>query len=328
MKSSSFRSPCILMALLVVLTGCGRREKAGAPGLRVGLALPDASQPFYQAVRDGCRDFADEQGAELLLHDAGGELDEQSSGVSGLLSGEAPVVMVAPIDPERLSEPISLASSSEKYLVMLEREPQGESVSAVVRFNEDLAGRLAASYFDHRLQGSGRVVILNDLAPVGKDLVEAFRIDVMRGGREEVKTIQVRDEKDYAAAAQRVLAERPAAIFATGDAAALALVEAAEGVDPRPIIAAYGGSPEALQALDSNRGLDLVLARPARQLGSAAARIALRIAKNEGAPQELLLPVFPVTRENRRAYPGWDKPMPKEFTVPWPTSLKIKTERE
>lgn len=324
----NLRTTALILSFASLLAaGCGRREPASSAGVRVGLALPDAADPFFLQVKEGAQEMARDRQAQLLLHDAGGSAEEQSKGIEGLIEQGTPVVMAAPVDPARLREAASRAATAKSYLVMLEQAPEGADVSSVITFNYDLAGRLAAEFFDQKLAGSGRVAVLSDDRQPAPDMVGAFKAGITRGKIEYLGVERMRDEADGAAAAERMVKRAPSAILATSESAARALMARAQG-GQQIVIAALGGSPELLKELDGETGLALVLARPARQMGSAACRIALRIAGNDAAPQQLALPIFPVTRENRGDYPGWDSPMPKEFTAPWPSKLQIRSERE
>src|SRR5690348_81400 len=86
--------------LLVAMTGC-KKKKQGSDvpkGTKVGLVLPDGSQPYYQAIQRWAEELAEEKGYALIVQDAGGKASEQVRGIEELLQQDVSVIIVSPLD--------------------------------------------------------------------------------------------------------------------------------------------------------------------------------------------------------------------------------------
>jgi ABC-type sugar transport system substrate-binding protein len=168
----------LLLLSMVLLTGSalgckGEKPKRGA-GMKIGLALADASSPYDQGIRAGAESLAEDQGFELLIEDAKGSADEQAAALTRLQQNGAGAILVRPVDPAKLSAAAQKVREADTYLVTLDRNIPGADVSTFIEPNRELAGQLCAEYLGQQLKSVGRVAILNPHRETA-ELVSAFR---------------------------------------------------------------------------------------------------------------------------------------------------------
>ncbi|MNY07869.1 hypothetical protein D3C86_1406920 [compost metagenome] len=58
-------------------------------------------------------------------------------------------------------------------------------------------------------------------------------------------------------------------------------------------------------------------------LGAEAMRLTFRKLRGHQVPRQVLMTVFPITRENLDAYPGWNGPIPSTIRKPWPPHERV-----
>ena len=169
-----------LAALVGVAAGCkSKQKKAAAPlGVKVGLVLPDGSNPYYKALQRAVQEESrdPERTFELLVQDAKGKASEQVRGVEKLLQQDVAVILISPIDISTLRPALRKANDAKVYLVMLEETDPEVDVSTTVEFNQELAGQLCADYLGSRLKSGGKVGIVgSETSPGEPQRFQAFK---------------------------------------------------------------------------------------------------------------------------------------------------------
>ncbi|HTE17591.1 MAG TPA: sugar ABC transporter substrate-binding protein [Armatimonadota bacterium] len=344
MKTSRPLLALFLAGVIGVAGGCKKKEKdpAGPLGVKIGLVLPDAGDPFYKAVQAAAQEEAKdpERSFELLVQDAKGKASEQARGVEQLVQQGANVILVSPIDVQKLRPALQKANNAKVYLVMLEASAPDVDVSTTVEFNQELVGELCADYLAQRLKSGGRVGIIGSgKAPGEPQRLQAFKEYLRR----KQPSIQVVDEvaadseAGQRAAVENLLKANPnlsavytltdeIAMLATGVIRARAGGGAASGA---PFVVSYGGLPRAVEELQKpGSPLAMTVAALPQRLGARSARIAWRIAANKPTPSHVGLPLLPVTKDNYGTFPGWEGQVPASITIPWTSELELKEKRE
>ena len=258
-----------------------------------------------------------------------------------LVQQGANVIIVSPIDVQKLRPALQKANSAKVYLVMLEESAPDVDVSTTVEFNQELVGELCADYVAQRLKSGGQVGIVG----TGTSPGEAQRLQAFKEYlRRKQPSIQVVDEvaadteAGQRAAVENLLKANPnlsavytltdeIAMLATGVIRARAGQGAASG--GAPFVVSYGGLPRAVEELQKpGSPLAMTVAALPQRLGARSARIAWRIAANKPTPSEVGLPLLPVTKDNYGTFPGWEGQVPASITIPWTSELELKEKRE
>ncbi|MGV3722184.1 MAG: sugar ABC transporter substrate-binding protein [Actinomycetota bacterium] len=317
---------------LAITAGCkGKKEGAAPTGVKVGLILPNASQPYYQAVRRAVDRVAAERGYEVLAEEGDGKSATQKAALERLAERGANAVLVSSIDPEELEPALEGAISKNVYAVVMERPIEDADTSSTVVFNHELAGQLLADFLGSELKSGGSVALLTGGgAPGEKKRAEAFRSYLA----EKFPTIKIAAESsakaaEAPAAAKKLIAGKKldAAVALNADAGA-ALAAAIGAGAGKPFVATYGGREELIEGLKTEGPIRLVVEPLPQWLGERSAKLAWRIVTNKPAPSLVELPLQPVTRENLDTYHGWDGVIPENMNVPWTSELSLQTKRE
>jgi ABC-type sugar transport system substrate-binding protein len=341
MKTRRFVLTLLPALLLGAAAGCREKQLDGPEGVKIGLALADGASPYQQAIHEAALSAAKQHKAELLVQDARGRASEQTRAIEQFLQQEASVIIVSPVDPEKLRPVIEKANQAKVYVVALEQTVPDADISAFIEFNQELAGQAAADYLGYRLKSGGKAAVIRDPAAPGEgERLKAFRayLEKKHPSIQVVDQVDVRDATDGRAAAERLLRTRSNlnAIVALTDPLALAAAEAvrasgSSGADGCFVVG-YGGAFGVMEELKKpDSPLAMVLGTFPQALGQRSERLAYHIVSNKQTPARVALPVLPVTRDNLARYAGWNGRIPRgqDLTIPWhPTDLSLETEKE
>lgn len=325
------RARCLRLAVVLMLlvppalAGC-RHGSHGPAAVKIGMVLAGGSQPYYQAVRKAAEAFAREKQCALTVADGA----DQATAIGELVQQGVNVLILRP-GAGKLDAAVAAARTAGVYTVLLERPVPGVEAASIIGFNQQLAGQVCADYLRRRLPSGGRVLVLQARG----ETAGAERAKAFQGYLKGAPGWTVAGEQTVASAAEgRDSVEGLMrsggglqAVFAANDELVLGAAVALHAAGGQGLVVGYGGSPDAVKALGSGGPAMIACALP-QQLGTSGARVAWRIATNAAAPSRLRLPVFPVTGENAGAYPGWEKLLPRELLMPWPSSLELKAARD
>jgi len=326
------RSVLVVMAglLVVVGAGCKKESKKAAPsGIKVGVLLPDASEPYYQAVRRAMDRVASERGYEILAEDAQGKAASQTEAIARLAGQGAKVVLVDSLDPKAMEPAVEGVLAKDVYAVLMERPIEDSDASSTVVFNHELAGQLLADFLGSQLQSGGTVAVLTGGGTPGeKKRLEAF-LEYLKEKHPTIKLAGQPITGDPATAAKGIAAKKLDAVVALNPAAGAALAAAVGPGAGKPFVATYGGREDLIEALKkADSPIRLVVEPLPQWLGDRAAKLAWRIVTNKGVSTLVELPLQPVTRENLDTYHGWDGAIPENMAVPWTSDLSLEIKRD
>lgn len=87
--------------------GSDKKEK-----LKVGFAVPDESHPYFILQIGSVKKLVEEQGGELIVANAGMDVNKQISNIENLISSKVQAIIAFPIDPKPLEEPLRKAQET------------------------------------------------------------------------------------------------------------------------------------------------------------------------------------------------------------------------
>ncbi|WP_372814351.1 sugar ABC transporter substrate-binding protein [Paenibacillus sp.] len=87
----------------------GSKEKAP---LKVGFAVPDEAHPYFIAQIGAIKKRVQEQGGELLVANAGMDVNKQINNIENLVSSKVQAMIVFPIDPKPLEDSLKKAQDA------------------------------------------------------------------------------------------------------------------------------------------------------------------------------------------------------------------------
>ena len=86
-------------------------------------------------------------------------------------------------------------------------------------------------------------------------------------------------------------------------------------------IATVDGDPQSVSLLKNNQNIVIDSAQFCGEMGTVALRVTYNKLLGKEISKNILLPVFPITKETQEMYHGWLAPMPQRFKKPWKSEM-------
>jgi ribose transport system substrate-binding protein len=291
--------------LLALVLGCSP-ALAQQPPKVVGFAQDTLANDWRRAQAEGLRQaFATGAPAvQLLVTDANADTARQVQDVEDMLHRKVDVLITSPRDSRAMTPVISRAYRAGTPVVLLTRAIVGEDYTTLIGADDRAIARQAARFMADRLQGRGKVLILQGIptASTAMARTEGF-LEVMRTFP-GIRIVAIKDgnylRADAIRAMEEVLREGLAfdAIYAHSDSMAagarLALRKA--GIDPaRVLMVGIDYIPEAREAIRRGEQAASFTYPTGAQEAADAARALLR---GESVPRRIVVESVLVTRDN------------------------------
>jgi LacI family transcriptional regulator len=275
-------------------------RKTGA----LGLIVPDVGNPFFTLVVRGAEQLAWRSGYHVILCNTQGDLDREREYLEDMIAFQVEGVLLAPVG-DRSKPNLRALGRNRVPFVLIDRSVAGLEADLVQ--GDSLAG--ARRLVEHLIGlGHTRIAMITETDEVStaRDRLQGYRDALVAAGipvREEliVETIAI-DPGNAAAATRRLLElpERPTAIFAVNNIAALGVAEAARAHD---IVIPDDLALVCFDDLENASRLSpflTVMAQPAETFGTIATQLLLDRVAGQAADRRrvVVLPADLVVRES------------------------------
>lgn len=310
MRRLAFSLPLLLLSLVLAASAADRPLKS------VGLTVGDLGNPFFVQIAKGAEAKARElggPGVKFSAASAAYDLNLQTNQIEDFIAAKVDLILVCAADTKGIAPAVKKARAAGIPVVAIDVAAEGNP-SATVMSDNLQAGRLAAEFVVKRLNGKGRVVIINGppVSAVTDRVAGAEAVFKQNPG------IQILS-RDQNAGGNRMggmnamadlLTAFPQAdaVFAindpTGLGAALAIKQARR---ENVFVVGVDGAPDAEKALKDPKSVFLATAAQ-DPFAMAAQAVAIGHGILQGrapAAGPLLVPVTLITRDNISTYKGW-----------------------
>jgi len=259
---SSFLILITLAAFVGVIFCCSSQKKEKSHTLTVGFAAMNVEMTWMKFAYHAMHRKADKLGVTLVSYDANNELDKQVVNIYDLIQRGVDAIITDPIDIRGLIPALKLAHSKGIPVVVFDRSSVGSPYLFFVGSDDIEAGRLACRFLAEKLQGTGKIIVLEGAAE------SSPAINRSRGFYEELKkypaleVVYAQSGKFLREEGYIIMEEALAkvahfdAIYSQNDDMILGALEAMEnaGIDLSTIVTiGTDGIPEALKAIREGR---------------------------------------------------------------------------
>lgn len=300
-----------LAALFGLLSLCLRAEATPMPLQRIGITVGALDNPFYQALVRGAIQtaYGINPGVQITSLSANFNLPRQRDQMRQLIAQKPDLILLGAVDSHAIAPQVRAARAAGIVVVAVDVDAPG--ADGIVKSDSRQAGEIGCRYLAERLGGKGALLIQGG-PPVSS---VSDRIAGCRAALAPFPGIRVREGANGLGsslggqrALQSDLARHPDidAVFAINDRQALGCEKALSPQQWRHVrIASVDGSPDIEQALARPGPIVASASQSPYRLGHEAMRLALRLMMGQKTPREVTVPVTLLTRDNLRAYRGW-----------------------
>ncbi|MEX0929211.1 MAG: sugar ABC transporter substrate-binding protein [Balneolales bacterium] len=300
MKKLLLVSLSVLM--LSVFWGCNREQFPGEP--TVALVVKTLNNPFFMEMQRGAEDAATELKLNLVVQAAEREVDveQQMQIIENLIQRRVDVLAITPSGSREIIPVISRANRNDIPVIIVDTrldesllESDGAHIATFIGSDNYEGGRLAGLYVGQRLNGSGKVAILEGIP--GHETGDSRRLGFLKGIEQssgiQVVTSQTANwERNLGYNVFENILQSYAdvqAVFAANDLMALGAVEALSSNrrgGGEIIVVGFDAHSEALEAIRKGAMAATVAQHP-YDMGRIALENAAKLLNGEEVPAEI-----------------------------------------
>ncbi|MBR9885696.1 MAG: ABC transporter substrate-binding protein [Oceanospirillales bacterium] len=286
-----------------------------AKPLSIGVSVSDLGNPYFERIARAAEQEARLQaGSEVQVQVVSSAYDRQrqTAQIDRFIADGVDLILLSAASFDGLNEPIARAHTAGIYVIAVDVRAQGADVT--VTTDNRAAGALACDYLVGKLQGTGRVAIING-PPVSSVLerVNGCRDRFAQSPGIELLSMDQNGGGSFEGGFEKMthlLTAYPRidAVFTINDPSALGAERAAnEAQRSEFVIASVDGAPQALERLPQP---DTLLGATAAQFPSRIARkaieLGLRLIRGETLERDIwLIPPELITADNVGDFKQW-----------------------
>jgi ribose transport system substrate-binding protein len=259
--------------VLATTLACGPSTPESTDQVTVGVSLLTRAHVFYRDLEEGLVAGAKERGLRLLVNAAEWDASRQIAQIEDFVTRGVDAVVVSPVDSSGIGAGIRAANRAGIPVFTADIASFAGDVVSHIASDNQAGGRLAGEYLARRLNGRGKVAIINQpIVTSTLDRVQGFREVLARyPDIEIVADVDGHGLRDRALqAASDVLQAQPQldGIFAINDDSALGTLDAVEDFARDGIvIVGYDATPPARAAILAGRALEADVVQHPYEIG-------------------------------------------------------------
>ncbi len=267
----------------------------------------------------------------LLPHIAGDGakgIELQVMQMMQLVEDKVDLIIIQPTDIAALSAPLKAANLANIPVVAYDQHILGGELESFITSDNYQAGFLNGEYVAAHFDDDKPIrIILVEYPHVSSTVsrVDGFidALDFYQQPYQILNTYSAVEPVSGERAANDILRQYPDkhsidVIFSINDGGGLTIASMLENAGRDEIFfATIDGDPRSVNKIRQGSIIKIDSAQFCGELGAEALRTAYKVLQGTSVDNEILVPVFPVTRETVDLYHGWTAPVPSAFTKPW-----------
>jgi len=289
---------------------------AEKPLKSIGVSVGDLANPFFVAIGKGAEDAAKKinPNAKVTTLSTKYDLNTQVGQIENFIANKVDLILVNAVDPKGIA-PV-LKKAHDAGIVVVAVDVGAEGADYTVMSDNVAAGANACEYIAKKLNGKGRVVIVNGppVTAVVDRVTGCKKVFAKSPGIKVLSDNQdAKGSRDGGMAVmQDLLTANPKidAVFAINDPTAIGAELAIKQAKRTGIfITAVDGAPDAEVALkDAGSLFEGSSAQNPYAMASEGVKVGFELMNGKKPAQNVkLLPVPLITKQNVKDYAGWVK---------------------
>lgn len=246
-----------------------------AEEITIGVSISTLNNPFFDDIRQGIQETAEEAGATVQVSDAQDDSATQSNDIDDLITQGVDVLVINPVDSAAIQASVEAANSSNIPVITLDRSSDGGTVLSYIASNNVAGGEMAGEFILEQIGEGGKVVQLegvpgasatnergegfNNIASESLEVLDSQSANFNRAEGLSVMEDMLQSHSDIQA------------VFAQNDEMALGALEAIQsaGLENDIIVVGFDGNEDAITSVEEG-GLDATVAQQPYEMGKIA----------------------------------------------------------
>ncbi len=302
---------CLTLGLLCC-TGCGNQPSDQGDAAAnstdekfvIGMSQSNLGEPWRVQMNADIKAAAEKHGSlEIVFKDAQNDSLRQRAHVEEFVQANVDLILISPLEPQPLEEPIAKAYRAGIPVIVLDRAVLGDEYTCFIGADNVRIGHAAGEWIKKKLSGKGNVVELKGLMTTlpGQDRHKGFRAAIEGSAVQvifeaDMKWLEPSARKEMESALARF--DAIDVVYAHNDPGAHGayLAAKAAGREKDILFVGIDALPQEGVAYVNQGILDVSFQYPTG--GAEAIDVALKILAGQNVPKEIVLSSLVFTREN------------------------------
>lgn len=271
----------------------------------IGLSYMTMNNEFYKIISEEIISKIESEGDRIVMRDPALSVDRQIEQIAEMLKMDIDVLVLTPVDKEKLNNILEEAKKKGVYIVVLDTDISDDNlVDCTIRSDNYGAGKVVGEYFLNQCKENANVVIMtHETTQSGNERVKGF-VDYIscESNINIVDYIECEGQTEIAMPKMKEFIDKKIKfdnVFCLNDLAAVGVVAALEENNMLNKVDVYGvdGSPDA-KALIKEGMIKASAAQFPSEIGSKAADTIYQLLNGETVEKNIYIPVKLITKEN------------------------------
>lgn len=296
-----------LVMFFTVLLTLGAFGLASKP-ITIGFTVWNLQALFFNQQLEGIKKAAADFGVEYVAIDCQNDLTRQVSSIEDLIRLGVNAIIVNPVDAFGVLPAIEEAVAAGIPVIAIDQKIKVPPASIFIGVDNYGAGveigKFVVEYVKNNMGGRAKIGIVGALNSYIQNLRMAGFLEAVRGeiGIQVVQIVDGQNVLEIAmAAAENLMTANPDLdlVYTTGEPATLGAIAAIEasGREKRVKLFGWDLHKAVIAAIDKGIALAIVQQDPFMQ-GYRGVEYALKVLRGEPVPEELIIPIVIVTKDN------------------------------
>lgn len=276
----------------------------------IGVTFMTLNSPFFEAMQRGLKEEADKNGIEVVVSDAQLDVAQQISSVENLIAQKVDVILLNAVDSKAIVPAVEAANKAGIPVICLDVMAEGGDVAAFIASNNKAAGIMGGEFIGEKLEGKGKVVIL-DGPPISSFQDRAAGFEEALGKYEGIEIVQHINAVEnsitaFVNAADNILSAYPDldAVLAVNDYGAIAVESAVEsaGKDFKVVSVGVDGMPDVVNAITEGSVVAGSVAQQPAEMGRLGVQTAIKLLSGETVEKTIDVPLKMLSKDNAQGF--------------------------
>ncbi len=269
---------------------------SGNENTSIGFSVSTQTNPFFVTMIEGAKAKAEEDGAELIVVDAGDDAAKQASDVEDLISKNIGVLIINPVDSDAATPAVKDAVAAGIKVISVDRVVNGVDVDCQIASDNVAGAKMATEYLLQLVGEGGKVAELQGVPGASATIDRGEGFHQVADEHLDVALSQTAnfDRSEGMSVMENMLQADSdlVGVFAHNDEMALGAVEAIGNRDIK--VVGFDATDDALKAVKEGRMAATVAQQP-DLMGATAVENAEKLISGETVEKSIPVEVRLVT---------------------------------
>lgn len=279
------------------------------------------AQMEQEFVAEAERLKADGIVSEYYITNSNEDINKQISDMQDLITKKVDAIAITAASPTALAPIVEEAMEAGIKVVSFDNVVDTDEQIATVGINEKEFGRIGAQWLADKLNGKGKIVVLNGIAGTATDSLRWGGAEEVFKNYPDIKVLAAANASwDYAqgkAAVESMLSAYPEidGVWSQGGAMTQGAIDAfiAAGRDLVPMTSEGNNGAIRVWTENKDKGLSCIAPSNPTYTSAEALRVLIKALKGEEVPKNVVMDIETVTEDNVEQY--YREDMPDSFWV-------------